>query len=52
VTIRVRLTPAQAQVYDQVAGQQGLTVLAWAARILDRAARDSLPGTHDLPAPP
>lgn len=43
VAVRLRLTPTQAQVYDQVASQQGLTVPDWAAQILDQAARGSLP---------
>lgn len=42
VMVKVHLTPEQAQLCEHAAGRQSLTVAAWAAQILDQAARGSL----------
>jgi hypothetical protein len=47
VTVRIKLRPEQAQLWQQAATGQGLTVPAWAAQILDHAARNA-PSTGHL----
>lgn len=42
VTIRVRLTPEQAQLCERAAAEQGLAVDAWASQVLGHAARDNM----------
>jgi hypothetical protein len=44
-TIQVRLAPGQLELCERAAGQDGMTVHAWAARALEHAARN---GLHDL----
>jgi hypothetical protein len=46
ITVRIQLTQEQSQLCEQAAGRQGLGVPAWAAQVLDRAARESLENDH------
>jgi hypothetical protein len=54
VTVRVQLTPEQAQRCEQAAQRDGLAVPTWAAQILDQAAHDnrSRPSRPCHPGPP
>ena len=49
-TVRVALTPGQLELCEQAAGQDGMTLRAWAARALEQAARGSLEHRSDDPA--
>jgi len=51
VTVRVTLTPQQLELCEQAACSAGMTIIAWAARALERAAHESWQyRDHDRPA--
>lgn len=41
VTVRVTLTPEQLELCEQAARSAGMTIIAWAARVIGQAAQDS-----------